>query len=88
MKKLTERKSRLIFETSSQIRSVGKLRGIVIEPTPYAAIVRLSGTRQRTIVPWDAIYWLGVKLEVNRLRSHNAAEKMAKKEAKGRRHHG
>jgi hypothetical protein len=43
MSKLTQRKSKLIFETADAKKSRGRYREVVIEAFPEYALVRLKG---------------------------------------------
>jgi len=70
---LSERKSKLVFATSDHIRDRGKLRAVVIEATPYAAMVRLQGTRTSFTLPYSAIYHLAARLAANEARREKLA---------------
>ena len=56
MTALSQRKSKLIFETGSVIRERCRLREVVIEAEQTFAYVRLKGTRTRFAIEWSAIY--------------------------------
>lgn len=75
MTKLSQRRTRLIFETGETIRSRGKLREIVVGADTYGAYVRLKGTKQRLPISYGAIYVLAAKLEANRVRAEKLAAK-------------
>ncbi len=71
MSTLTQRKTRLIFETAGVVRERGKLREVIIEAQPYLCVVRLKGMRKRLLVSWPVI--------------HNVAAKIAAEEARAKR---
>jgi hypothetical protein len=50
--------STITRETSIHYRQLP----LCVEVTAHAAIVRQKGQRDRVIVPWDAIFELGLKL--------------------------
>jgi len=69
MTALRERRSRLVFETASELRDGRRYRPIVIEAEPEYAVVRLKGTRQRLAVTWEAVAHLAYKIEAARVRA-------------------
>lgn len=69
MTALRSRRTRLTFETASEVRDGRRYRPIVIEAEPEYAVVRLKGTRQRLTVTWEAVYHCAAKLEAVRLRA-------------------
>lgn len=79
MMALSERKTRLIFETDDTVRERGKSRSVVIEARPRYAVVHLKGTRTRFTASWDAIYHLAARIEADRLRREKAEAKKTKK---------
>ena len=79
MTRLDSRKSRLVFTTSDTIRERGKLREIVVEPTPYLVTIRLKGCRQRLTVSYGAIYNLAAKIAAEQQRK----ERIEKRKQKG-----
>ena len=58
-------------ETSTLYRR----RALIVELTAHSAIVREKGRRDRVIVPWEAVYDLGMKLRARAA----AAEKKARR---------
>jgi hypothetical protein len=77
---LRERKTKLVFESADDsIRERGKYRPVVIEAHPFHATVRLKGLRQGFDVPWSAIWSMGAKAEVERIRREKKAEKAGKR---------
>lgn len=79
MTKLSQRKSRLKFEVSTEVRSGRKLRAIIVECGEYTATIRLKGTRQRLEVDWEGVYVLAAKKEANRVRAEKLAAKGGKR---------
>jgi len=79
MTQLAQRKTRLVFETSSEVRSRGKYRQVIFAAEPYAAYVRLKGTKQRLPITYAQIYDLAAKLEANRVRAEKKAARDARK---------
>lgn len=69
MTALKARKSKLTFETASEVRDGRRYRPIVIEAEPEYAVVRLKGTRQRLTVTWEAVYHVAAKIEAARVRA-------------------
>ena len=78
MTRLDSRKSRLIFTTSDTIRERGKLREIILEPTPYLVTIRLKGCRQRLQLSYGAIYSLAAKIAAEQARKDRAEKKRKK----------
>lgn len=75
MTRLTERKTKLIIETSAEVREHGKYRSVVIEAHPYHATVRLKGMRTSFEVSYEAIYSLAVKQLVAKERAEKKARR-------------
>lgn len=65
MTNLAKRKTRLRFEVGSAVRG----RPLIVEATPYLAVIREKGRRRRYEIPWDAIYWLAIKGAADRARA-------------------
>ena len=61
---IAKRKRVLRFEVSTTERG----RALIVEATPYNAILREKGRRHRYAVPWGAVYWLAVKAEADEAR--------------------
>jgi hypothetical protein len=78
MTALRERRTKLTFETASELRDGRRYRPIVIEAEPEFAVVRLKGTRQRLTVTWEAIAHLAYKMEAAKVRSEKQRQKGAK----------
>lgn len=80
MTALSERKTRLTFETADVVRERGKQREVVIEcESAYYASVRLKGTRTRFQISYAAIYQAAARIEAMRLRSEKLAAKKARR---------
>jgi hypothetical protein len=62
MTTLRSRKTRLTFETDQEVRYRGKMRPLIVEPTPWMCGVRLKGTRIRYEIPWYAIFLKGAQI--------------------------
>lgn len=62
MTALSQRKSKLIFETGDTVRERGRRREVIIEAEDTYAFVRLKGTRTRFMIEWSAIYTAAAKL--------------------------
>ena len=56
MTTLSNRKTRLVFETADTVRENSKLRAVIIEAQPMIAYVRLKGTRRAFPISYAAIY--------------------------------
>jgi hypothetical protein len=81
MTALKERKTNLAFQVEAEIRECGRYRKIVLEPKPFFLEVRLSGTRTRFPVSYEAIYQLAARIAADRER----AERKERRKMKGRR---
>lgn len=75
MTSLVERKSRLVFETSCEVRAKGRYRQVVIEARPEYAIIRLKGIHSKYMLPWDAIHDLAARLQAEKLRREKAEKR-------------
>jgi hypothetical protein len=64
MTSLSQRRTRLVFETSSMVRERGKWREVIIEAHPGYAVLRLKGLRKSFTLDYSAFYSLAVKAEV------------------------
>jgi hypothetical protein len=71
MTRLSERKTRLTFETAATARYRGKERAIVVEPDLEGQLValRLKGTRVRYELSWQAIYNRAAMVHADRARA-------------------
>lgn len=81
MTKLTERKTRLLFETEETARYRGKERAIVVEPDMHGLTLtmRLKGTKVRYEGSWGAVFDLFAKLHAERLRYERQMERKGRK---------
>jgi len=70
MTKLSERKTRLLFETEAVARYRGKQRPIVIEPDMqgHTLALRLKGTRVRYEISRGAVFDQAAKIYADRVR--------------------
>lgn len=75
MTALSQRKTRLSFETSDSVRYRGQFRPIVIEANEYTAYVRLKGTRQRFEISYAGIWNQAVKIAVEKKRAERRNRK-------------
>lgn len=64
--KLSARKTKLVFETSSTVWSQGAERAVIVEASPMGGILRLAGTRQRLAFNWAAFYTHAARIESER----------------------
>lgn len=64
--KLSARKTKLIFETSSTVWSQGAERAVIVETSPTGGVLRLAGTQHRLPFNWAAFYTLAAKVESDR----------------------
>lgn len=62
MTMLAQRKTKLRFETADTVRG----RAVVVDVSPYTAIVRLKGTRTRYEISWAGIFWQAVKVKAEK----------------------
>jgi hypothetical protein len=77
MTALSQRKSKLTFETGDTVRERGRSREIIIEAENTFAYVRLKGTRTRFMIEWSAIYSAAAKLAAAQRRREKLAGKRA-----------
>jgi hypothetical protein len=85
MTALSQRKSKLTFETGDTMRERGRSREIIIEAEDTFAYVRLKGTRTRFAIEWSAIYTAATKLAAAQQRRERLAGKSNAQFGKGRR---
>jgi hypothetical protein len=64
MTALSNRKTRLRFETSDSVKG----RAVVVDVSPFTASVRLKGTRTAFEISWAGIYYQAAKVAADRLR--------------------
>ncbi|HLJ26610.1 MAG TPA: hypothetical protein VKY85_07855 [Candidatus Angelobacter sp.] len=74
MTALSQRKTRLSFETSDVVRYRGQLRPVIVEANEFTAFLRLKGTRQRFELSYAGMWNQAVKVAVEKKR----AEKRSK----------
>jgi hypothetical protein len=80
MKKLCDRKTRLNFTTGAELRYRGKMRAVIVEvDNPFAATVRLSGTRQRYPFSWHGLYYYAAEMFARSERDRRKAERAARR---------
>jgi hypothetical protein len=81
MTKLTERKTRLLFETEATARYRGKLRTIVVEPDMqgYTSALRLKGTQVRYEISWEAVFDQAAKIYADRARYERQVARKGRK---------
>jgi hypothetical protein len=71
MTRLAARKTKAQFEADTVVRG----RTLIIEATPYTAVLREKGRRQRYEVSWEAIYWLAAKIAADNKRRERKAHR-------------
>lgn len=82
MTALSDRKNRLIIETSAvaKLRPCDKPREILIECTsPFYASVRLKGTRTKFQVSYESIFALAVRQQVDADRKARAQSRKGRR---------
>ena len=82
MTALTQRRTRLTFETADCCRERGKLRQVVIDARPYLCLVRLKGMRLSFEISWAGIYIAAAKLAADKARSDRKTARQGKKTIK------
>lgn len=50
-------------------------RMLIVELTAHAAVIREKGRRDRVMVPWDAVYDLGMKLRARAAKAEKEKRK-------------
>lgn len=83
MTKLETRKSKLHIITGDTVYERGKRREVVIEATPYSAVIRLKGMRQGYPLSYAGMYNLAVKIAVQAERDEKKKAKVSGKRTKG-----
>lgn len=61
MRQLSERKTRLIFETADRVFERGQWRQVIVEAQPAQALIRLKGLHGVYAIDYASIYSLGAK---------------------------
>jgi hypothetical protein len=77
--RLSNRKTRLTFETEAQVKYRGKYRPVVVEPDMRGDVVslRLKGTRVRYEVSWQGTFEHAAKVHAERLRAEKKQRRAA-----------
>lgn len=78
MRKLEDRKSRAIFETTNAVHERGKQRQVVLELKPGYMMIRVKGTRAQHYLSYTAALNLAIRNEV-------AARKLERAKKRARR---
>jgi len=73
---LSQRKTRLVFETAGEIFERGHGRQIIVEARPYFAYLKLKGSRRVYTISYETIYRAAVQAAVD---TERAARKAARK---------
>ncbi len=71
MTALTQRKTRLTFETADTVRN----RPVVVECEPYCATVRLKGKRIRYSISWASVFYKAAEIAADNLRAARKTKK-------------
>lgn len=75
MTTLRDRKTRLIFETDQHIRYRGKLRAVIVCPSPWLCAVRLKGTRVVYEISWETVFTRAAQIVADGQRAERKARK-------------
>jgi hypothetical protein len=75
MKALADRKTKLIFETSDQVRERGAYRQVVVEARPSYAVLRLKGLRTSFQLCYGTAYQMAARFEAERKRAEMKGKK-------------
>jgi hypothetical protein len=84
MRSLSERKTRLIFETEDALYEAGRMRQVIFEARPAYATVRLKGLRRAFSFPYAAVYHVAVKMAVEADRAAKVRERKTSKKGGAR----
>ena len=68
MTALTQRKTRLTFETADTLFECGANRTVVVEAEPEYVTLRLKGLQHRVSITWGALYHYVARIEADRAR--------------------
>ena len=80
-RKLSERNTKLVFETDAEVFDCGSRRAVVVEASsPRFITLHLKGLRTKYAFSWETAYRYAVQQEHERVRREKA---LAKKAAKG-----
>jgi hypothetical protein len=72
---LAERKTRLVFETSDQVRECGAWRPVIVEAHAGYAVLRLKGLRGRFEICYGTVYQQAARIAAERARAEKKAAK-------------
>ena len=79
MRSLSQRKTRLVFETDDAVFERGHNRQVVIEARPGYCYLRLKGSRRRFPICYAAIYHHAVEMAREQARRDKAAARKGSK---------
>ena len=77
MTALSNRKTRLTFETDNLMRG----RSIVVEPEPLVCVIRLKGTRKRYVINWETVLVHAAQIAADRERAERKAARKLRRAA-------
>lgn len=78
MTRIAERSTRLVIESSDEIRNNGSYRAVTAELKPRTVSVRLKGEKTSYDISWGAIWEMAVKASVEaKIREAKAKKKAA-----------
>jgi hypothetical protein len=72
---LSDRKTKLVFETSDQVRERGAWRTVIVEARPGHCVLRLKGCRTSFTLCYGTAYQVAQKLAADAARREKAAKK-------------
>lgn len=75
MARLSQRKSRLVFETDAEKKQRGRYRPIIFEAHPQYVEIRLKGCRDRLSLSYEAIYDFAARVTADKARAEKKAQK-------------
>lgn len=75
MNKITKQRGPWLLR--SEVRDGGRPRPIVIEVDPDELTLRQKGRRRRYRLPWEAVYVMAVRAEVERVRKEKVLKRKA-----------
>lgn len=86
MTKLSDRKSKLRFETDAEVRYRGKMRAVIVEvQNGLSASVRLAGTRQRYEFSWHGLHDYAAELFARQQREQRKKDRADRRKLRGAR---
>jgi hypothetical protein len=82
MTKLSERKTKLQFQTDAEIRYRGKMRAVIVEveSTGFTGCVRLAGTRVRYPFSWAGLFTHAAEIFARSERERRKEERKQRRE--------